>query len=71
VALVAVAIGLGAPVAYWAMQQWMQNFAFQARMGVGLFLAVGAVTLAVTLLAVGYHATRAALTDPAITLRDE
>jgi hypothetical protein len=71
VALVAVAIGIGAPVAYWAMQQWMQNFAFQANMGVGLFLAVGVVTLAVTLLAVGYHATRAALTDPATTLRDE
>jgi len=71
VALVAVAIGLGAPVAYWAMQQWMQNFAFQARVGVGPFVAVGAVTLAVTLLAVGYHAMRAALTDPAITLRDE
>jgi hypothetical protein len=53
------------------MQQWMQNFAFQARVGVGPFVAVGAVTLAVTLLAVGYHAMRAALTDPAITLRDE
>ena len=71
VALVAVAIGLGAPVAYWAMQQWMQNFAFQARMGAGLFLAVGGATLAITLVAVGYHAVRAALTDPAITLRDE
>ena len=71
VALVAVAVGLGAPVAYWAMQQWMQNFAFRARMGAGLFLAVGGAALAVILLAVGYHATRAALTDPARALRDE
>ena len=71
VALVAVAIGLGAPGAYWAMQQWMQNFAFQARMGAGLFLAVGGATLAITLVAVGYHAVRAAHTDPATALRDE
>ena len=71
VALMAVAVGVGVPVAYWAMQQWMQTFAFRARVGAELFVAVGAAALTVTLLAVGYHATRAALTDPATTLRDE
>lgn len=70
VALVALAFGLAAPGAYWAMQQWLQNFTFQTGVGVELFLIVGGVALAATLLAVGYHATRAALTDPARVLRD-
>ena len=71
VSLVAVAAMIGLPVAYYGMQQWLQDFAYQATIGADVM--VGAVVLAVlvAMVAIGYHAAQAARLDPAMTLRDE
>jgi putative ABC transport system permease protein len=71
VVLVAVAFGIGAPVAYLAMQRWLADFAYRIEVGAGLFVGVGAVVLLVTLLIVGSQAWRTARTDPAEVLRSE
>jgi putative ABC transport system permease protein len=68
-------VGVGAlvalPLAYWAMDQWLQGFAYRTTIGVGTM--GGAVALAgiVAFVAIGYHALRASRLDPAATLRDE
>jgi putative ABC transport system permease protein len=70
-ALVGVGALIALPLAYWAMEQWLQGFAYRTSVGVGVL--GGAVTLAggVALVAIGYHALQAARLNPATTLRDE
>ena len=63
--------GIALPLAYWAMEQWLQGFAYRTTVGVGVL--VGGVALAggVAFVAISYHALEAARLDPATTLWDE
>jgi putative ABC transport system permease protein len=69
--LVAAGIAVGAPLAYLAAQQWLQDFAYHVDLGPVPFLLAAAVALVIAGLTVSYHAVRAARLDPALTLRDE
>jgi putative ABC transport system permease protein len=69
--LVAVGFALAVPVAWWGMQRWLEGFAYRIDLGPLLFLAAGALTLLVALVATGTQALRAARTNPAQALRDE
>lgn len=71
VAMVFVAVVLAAPLAYLAMQRWLQDFAYRIDVGLGVFLLAGAGALSIALLAVSYHVIRAALSNPAEVLRYE
>jgi putative ABC transport system permease protein len=71
VKLIGIAFVVGAPLAYWGMQRWLEDFAYRFDLGMGVFLLAGATTLAIALLTVGTQAFRAARLDPAHTLRDE
>jgi putative ABC transport system permease protein len=69
--LVAVAIGLGVPLAYLAAQWWLQDFAYHVELGPGPFVGAAVGALVIAGLTVSYHALRAARTDPARALRSE
>jgi putative ABC transport system permease protein len=69
--LVLVANLLAAPVAYLAMQRWLDGFAYRIEQGPGIFLLAALLALSIALLAVGYQSVRAALTDPVRALRHE
>jgi putative ABC transport system permease protein len=69
--LVAVAIAVGMPLAYLAVQQWLDGFAYRASLGVGPFVGAAMLALVTAALTVGYRALRAAHTDPARALRSE
>ena len=69
--LVALAFVLAAPLAYLAMQRWLQDFAYRVELGPGAFLLAGAGALALALLTVSYQALRAAQANPAEALRSE
>jgi putative ABC transport system permease protein len=69
--LVAVAILIGVPIAYYAMSRWLQNFAFRTSITVWIFLLAGGTALAVQQLTTSFQALKAARTDPANTLRFE
>ena len=66
---VAIAFLLSVPIAYWLANQWLQEFAYRAEIGAGLFLVSGALSFAIAGLTVGHQAMRAALTNPIETLR--
>jgi putative ABC transport system permease protein len=53
------------------MTRWLNRFAYQTSVGMGVLAGAGGAVLLVALLTVSYHALRAARTDPATTLRDE
>ena len=59
------------PLAYFAMNNWLQNFAYRIDFGWSIFLIAGGAALLIALLTVGYQAVKAALTDPVKALRYE
>ena len=68
---VAIAFLLSVPIAYGLANHWLQDFAYRAEMGAGLFLVSGALSFAIAGLTVGHQAMRAALTNPIETLHTE
>jgi putative ABC transport system permease protein len=59
------------PIAYFAMKAWLNNFAYQTGIGWEVFVLAGFLTLLISLLTVSYQAVKAALTDPAVSVRYE
>lgn len=69
--LVIVANVIAWPVAYWAMNRWLQSFAYREGISPLLFLFSAVLAGAIALITVSYQAIRAALTDPVQALRYE
>ena len=69
--LILMAFVIAAPLAYWAMRGWLQNFAYKIDLGVGIFLWGMLATLVIALATVGYRSVRAALANPVDSLRNE
>ncbi|MCD6335189.1 MAG: ABC transporter permease, partial [Candidatus Latescibacteria bacterium] len=59
------------PVAYWAMNRWLQDFAYRIPIGVGTFLLAGVIALVIALLTVSFQAIKAATANPVKALRYE
>lgn len=69
--LVAVAVVVAVPVAYYAMGRWLDGFAYRVELGPTPFVLASAGALAVALTTVGLQALRAAVADPVKALRYE
>ena len=69
--LVLLAFLIAAPVAGYAMNLWLQNYAFHFQPGPLLFLEAIGVSIAIAWLSVGYKALKAALVNPVESLRAE
>ena len=69
--LVAVAFVIAAPVAYYVMSQWLQDYAQRIELTWPIFLIVGIMAAGIALLTVSYQSIKAALTDPIKALRYE
>jgi putative ABC transport system permease protein len=59
------------PVAYYFMNQWLQNFAYRTDLGVWTFVLSGLAALGVALLTVSYQSIKAAAANPVDSLRYE
>lgn len=71
VVLVLVASLAAVPLAYFAMDRWLDNFAYHIDLSWWMFALAGAAALAVALLTVSYQAVKAALADPVKSIRYE
>lgn len=69
--LVSVGFLVATPVAWWAMNHWLDRFAYRTTVGWDTLLWAALLSVAVTLGATGYHAFRAATADPTRALRSE
>ncbi|MBD0258886.1 MAG: ABC transporter permease [Cytophagales bacterium] len=69
--LVVVAFLLAAPVAWYFLDGWLEGYTYRTAMPWSLFAASGAGALLITLLTVSYESIKAALTNPAKSLRSE
>jgi putative ABC transport system permease protein len=71
VKLALLAFALALPLAWLALQSWLENFAYRMPLSGWGFAAVGLCLLASALLAVAHHAWRAATANPVRSLRHE
>jgi putative ABC transport system permease protein len=66
--LVSIAFVIAAPLAWWAMSRWLQNFAYRIPFTARIFVAGAVVTLVIALAAVGIQAIKAATANPATAI---
>jgi ABC-type antimicrobial peptide transport system permease subunit len=69
--LVAIAIILASPIAYYLMNEWLQDFTYRIDIGWGVFVAAGGLALLIALLTVSFQAIKAAVANPVKSLRTE
>ena len=71
VRLTLIAIVIASPIAWWAMRQWLQSFAYKIELSWWVFAVSGAGALLITLLTVSVQSVKAALMNPVNSLRSE
>jgi len=69
--LVIIANLIAWPLAWFAMDRWLNNFAYRIEIAWWVFIAAGALALAIALLTVSWQAIRAAIANPVKALRYE
>ncbi|TAE36470.1 MAG: ABC transporter permease [Runella slithyformis] len=69
--LVIVGIVIASPLAYFAMKNWLQDFAFRIEIEWWIFVVTGVMAIFIALLTVGYQAIKAALMNPVESLKTE
>ena len=69
--LVIIGFLIAVPVAWYTMNQWLENFAYRIEIGAGIFLISGMVALLIALVTVSWQSVKAALANPVNSLRNE
>ncbi|GAB4018373.1 permease prefix domain 2-containing transporter [Spirosoma koreense] len=69
--LVLIANGIAFPLAWWATNQWLNEFAYHVSVEWWVFTVAGVLALAIALATVSYQAIKAALVNPVKSLRSE
>ena len=69
--LVLIASALAIPLAWWAMNEWLQDFAYRINIGWWIFFAAGVIALLIALVTVSSQAIKAAVANPVKSLRTE
>lgn len=71
VLLVGVAFVLAAPIAWWIMHSWLQDFAYRIDLSPWIFAWAGFLAIFVALATISFQAIKVALTNPVKSLRSE
>lgn len=69
--LVFISIIIASPVAWWAINKWLDNFAYKMELTWWMFSIPAIATLIIAFLTMFYHSFKAAIANPVDSLRDE
>ena len=69
--LVLIAILIASPIAWWAMDKWLRDFAYKIDIEWWVFALAGALAIVIALLTVSFQSVKAALMNPVKSLRSE
>lgn len=69
--LILIAIVIAFPLAYWWMTSWLEDFAYQTSIGVGIFILGALIIAIVAFITVSFKSFKAATSNPVSALRDE
>ena len=68
--LVAIAFVVAAPVAWWAMSSWLENFAYHINITIWIFIGGMVITLLIAFIAVGVQTVKAATSNPVEAIKN-
>ncbi len=71
VKLVLLAFVIAIPLAWWAMHQWLQGFAYRAAISWWIFALCGSIMLLIAILVMAFKVIRSAMDNPVKSLRSE
>ena len=71
VKLVAVSLVVAFPVAWWMMNEWLDNFAYRISVSAWVFVLAGLGALTIAMATVSFQAIKAAIANPVKSLRTE
>jgi ABC-type antimicrobial peptide transport system permease subunit len=71
VKLVFIATLIASPISWWAMNKWLQDFAYRIEIQWWMFALAGMMAVVIALLTVSFQAVKAAVANPVNSLRDE
>lgn len=71
VTLVILSLLIATPIAWYAMNHWLQNYAYHSTLPWWIFAATAAGALIITLATISFQTIRAALANPVTSLRTE
>jgi putative ABC transport system permease protein len=69
--LVIIAVVVASPIAWYAMNKWLQNFAYQITITWQVFVFTTILALIIAFMAISFQAIRAAIMNPVKSLRTE
>jgi len=69
--LVGIAFIISVPVTWWAMHEWLKDFAYRINIGTGVFVAAGLAAILIAFFTISFQAIKAAITNPVKSLRTE
>lgn len=62
---------ISVPIAWYAMNQWLTDFAYRIEIGAGFFVTAGAAAMLIAILTVSWQSMKAATANPVDSLRSE
>ncbi len=69
--LVIFAFVIAAPVSWYMMHKWLQEYAYKINIGFEIFLIAGFISLIIAIITVGYQTFKTSRTNPVDSLRSE
>ena len=69
--LVIISLLVATPIAWWAMSSWLSNYSYHIGVEWWVFIMAGLLSIAIALLTVSYQSIKAAISNPAKSLRTE
>jgi ABC-type antimicrobial peptide transport system permease subunit len=71
IVLVMVAFLIAAPLAYYFMNQWLQDFVYHIELSWWMFILGALATIVIAIVTIGYQSIKSALANPVESLRTE
>jgi len=71
VTLILIAFAIAVPVTYYIMNNWLQTFAYQIKIGAGIFVASIMMSFFIAACTIAYETLKAALANPVKSIRTE
>jgi len=69
--LILIAAAIAFPVAWWAMNQWLHDFAYRISISWWIFAVAAFAAFVIALFTISFRAIKAAMTNPVKSLRTE
>lgn len=70
-ALVIISLVIASPVAWWAMDKWLQNYSYHVAIEWWVFAGAGILSILIAIATVSYQSVKAAVANPVKSLRTE